>query len=153
MAYPRFQLARNFKVTQRTAGTVAVNSTSWMDVDTATDIAIPGQVGDVLRGHVSASWGSEAFESHMTLATWVSGAAVNRFGGTNGVAAWLGFSGASTTFGGSAFYTLVPGDIVSGIVTLRLQAKVGSAGSRSLFAGTGTPLQLCIQNLGPADPN
>lgn len=160
MAYPRFQRARSFKVARRTAGNVAVTSTTWVAVDTALDITLNAQVGDVLEAVVSSLWSNDAFQARLEAVTWVSGAAVNTFSGSTysttstGVPGWFGTSGVYSAISGSAFLTVQAGDIVNGLVTVRLLAHAeGTTPAKSLTATATDPLTFAVKNLGPMDPN
>lgn len=150
MTYPRFQRARHFKFAERTSGDLTLNSTSWADVDTGLDLDLLAEAGDVIKAGVSALMGSEAVEARLDVATIVSAAVVNTFGGTAGVPGWVGPSGALTPIGGSVMYELVSGDIDTGVVTLRLRYQTSTATNKTLEAGTDYPLMWWVRNLGPA---
>lgn len=153
MAYPRFQRARAFKFSIRTAGDLTLNSTSWANVDTGLDITLNCQVGDVVEVNACGLWGGEAVGGRLSVATIVSAAVVNRVGGTNGVAAWFGVDNYMSNFGAPYFYTVQAADISSGVVLLRLQYATNSATNKTLYAGTAYPLLFSAKNLGPVDPS
>lgn len=164
-SYPRFQRARDFKRTQRTAGSVVIGTTI-LNVDTATDITLTAQVGDYIEcslgGLVSLVTGSDA---SFSVATIVGGSVVNYISGqvlavgagvpnwycpnrdtAQGVAGW-NLSGAASP------YAIVAGDLSGGTVTLRVRAIGGGGGAISLWATTGVPFNFWAKNLGPMDPN
>lgn len=156
----RFQKARAFKTWERTSGDLTVASAAWADlptIGTAWDTTIAAAVGDVLEAEVSALVGNEAPGLAFDVATIVAGAAVNYFGtapGGTGVGGWRAVGGQYETVGGSAFYTVVAGDLASGYVTARLRCKGDSGANKTIFAAAATAtLQFTVKNLGPADPN
>lgn len=161
MAYPRFQRARAFKFATRTAGNVSVASVSMAAVDTALDIALEAQAGDVIEYGVNALWSNQAFDGLLDVRTMVAGSPVNSLGSggsdlTGYVSGWYALGSNFASVSGSMFYAVTAGDIASGLVNLRLFARLGSAGTRTLFAGafpTNNPLQVFARNLGPVDPN
>lgn len=159
MAYPRFRRARTHKFARRTAGDVAFTSTTFAAVDTALDFTLEAQVGDVIEFSGNGMWSNENIASALDVATWVSGAAVNYFSsgtGTsagNGLVGWYGVQAVYAPFSGAVHYVVQAGDIVSGLVTVRLLGRTTTAGTRTLFASGTNLLQVAAKNLGPVDPN
>lgn len=157
MAYPRSQRSRAFKFSQRTAGNVTI-TTAALNIDTALDLTLAAQVGDVIEyaigGSCTAVSGSNA---NFDVATIVSAAIVNYFGlGMTGKA-WPGWHvtgiAADLPVTGAAWRTLVAGDLSSGNVTLRLRGYGGGTGSHILLASTTSPLTVFARNLGPVSPH
>lgn len=139
----------DFGVATRSAGTISVTSTTFVDLDSSNlDVVLDATSGDWVELQMSGAWSSEAVTGFLTVATIVSAAVVSRVGGTNGVAAWFGDGSVVTRIGGGVLLQLVAGDISAGTVTLRPQVAIGSAGTKSFFAGTGTPFQFSAKNLG-----
>lgn len=163
MSYPRFALARSHKFFNRTAGSLVLNNnTSWVDlptIGTSWDITLAAQIGDVIEVGASGVWDNQAVLGFLDVCTIISGSAVNYFGtggdvGGSGIENWRGdASEAYDAIGGSFYYALVSGDISSGVVTLRLRYRTGSAANKTLYATTTNPLQFRAKNLGPVDPN
>lgn len=163
MSTPRTTPSRAFKMARRTSGDLTLNSTTWANVDTGLDMTIAGQVGDVLAYTISGRVDVETVAGFFDVVTVVSAAAVNSFAeraaapGAVGaiVPAWRTDSTAErqTLSGPAPFYTLVAGDITAaGLVTVRLRYATGTAANLTLKAVAGTPLDVAVQNLGPADP-
>jgi hypothetical protein len=158
----RYQLARAFKRVRRTTGDITLGtSANWANVDTAVDFVLAAAVGDELEyainGYLTTTAGSGSFD----VCTVVAGAPVNSFanGGAvtaapppYGVQGWTMPGSTLAPVAGSAWYTVVAGDLVAGYVTLRLRYQLGVA-SRVLYSSANNPLFLCARNLGPADPN
>lgn len=166
MSYPRFQRARDFKRTVRTAGNVTFGTTIF-NVDTAMDITLTAQVGDAIECSVSGSWNTLATgsDANLSVATVVSGSVVNYITGLtlvvgSGVPGWYA-PNRNTTAGVSSIpltgsappYVVVAGDLSGGAVTLRLRGIGGGTGSHVLNAVTATPFWFWAKNLGPMDPN
>lgn len=161
MAYPRYQLAKQFKVTTRSSGDLTLNSTNWANVDTGLDITLAAQVGDTLEATLSARAAADAVHLYLDVVTLVSAAPVNSFGkrgavqttpGIIGIAGWYCTSGTSGVPGGPAHYVVVSGDLTSGLVTLRLRYATNTATNKTIFAdGTSHIIEFCVKNLGPVD--
>lgn len=141
----------------RTAGNLTINSTSWANVDTGTDLVLTAATGDVIEVGISArvTAGAANTDTAFDVATIVSASPVNYFataGGASdhGVIGWLAKDTQDTRFGSTITRTLVSGDISGGTVTLRLRYRQDTAGNR-LFVGTATdPFIWYAKNLGPA---
>lgn len=139
---------------QRTAGNVTINSTSWMNVDTAMDLTIYGvAVGDVIEASVNLFWESASVYGIIDVCTVVSGSAVNYFtghAGDNTKYGIAGLLGGSTmgehAVGATVQYALQSGDISGGAVTLRLRGRV-SGSSRGIYAATHVPLGFSAKRL------
>lgn len=137
----------------RTSGNVTVG-TAGINVDTALDLVIPAAVGDVIEFTISGAAGTTAaIDLIFDVATVVAGSPVNYFGnwdGTleHGVWAWFVTNIVPTqSIQGSAWRTLVAGDISNGTVTLRVRA-VASGASATIFASAQVPFTVMAQNLG-----
>lgn len=160
MAQPRFQRARAFKFLHYTTGNINLTvNTNWTNVNTGLDMAIEAQVGDVLEYSINGLVDTGAGSAGLDVATIVSAAPVNSFANAGavttapppyGVQGWPILASTSHEVSGSAFYTVVSGDISSGTVTVRLRYQ--AAGSKTLYASTNNPLQVAVKNLGPVDP-
>lgn len=144
---------------KRTAGNVTLNSTTFVNIDTATDLTIAAASGDVLEVTmaVRASTSGSNLYCVLDFHTIVSGSPVNSVaadaaaGTTN-----VGFPGWSTGtvrsaangythFCATKQYTVQSGDISSGNVTLRLRGFSG--GSITLDASTDPYLYIAVVNL------
>lgn len=158
MGYPRYQLSQAFKMTQHAGSNVAITSTSFVAVNTALDIPLAAQVGDVIEASVSLTTQNQASILNLDAATVISGSVVNRFNPTSnfGNPGWCVRGNDYFPATGSTWYTLVAGDIANGLVTVRLLARIEAAGSRTILgqAVAGEPpIRFFAQNLGPVDPN
>lgn len=161
MAYPRFRKARNFKFIKRTSGDITKTSvTNWADFLTDSDLTLPASVGDVLLYDINGLADSTNIALIMDVATLVSSAPVNSFGGGgatsgatgDGVLAWLLDIGTTRRIGGAAWYTVQAADIVSGKVTCRTRCRTGG-GTRVVSSTANDPLFLFLENLGPVSPH
>lgn len=155
MAYPRSRRSRAHKVTTRTSGNIsAVASTAYTNVDTALDITIGAQVGDMLEVGLSAFAVTVAGSGlGFNACSVVSAAPVNNYAtGSLGHAAWWmpANNPAGLSRGGSLFYTVVAGDLSSGNVTSRLRYIDDIAsGTHTIYAGSVLALMFSVKNLGP----
>ena len=144
---------------KRTAGNVTLNSTTFVNIDTATDLVIAAAAGDVLEVTmaVRASTAGSNIYCVLDFHTIVSSAPVNSIaadaaaGTTNvGFPAWstgvVRAAGSGYThFVGTKQYTVQAGDISGGNVTLRLRGFDG--GSVTLDASTDPYLYIAVVNL------
>lgn len=160
MAYPRFQASKSFKVVRYTTGNFTLNSTSWANIHaSAFDVTIAAQSGDVIVVHFAGCYGNEAVQVGIDVATIPGGTVTNYFGGAvetstgDGVPAWLGPAGALSSFGGAAMRTLVAGDLSGNTVSVRPRYRTTAATNKTLYANTGLPVFMMVQNIGPVDPN
>lgn len=132
---------------QRTAGDVTINSTSFVDIATATDLTIAAAAGDLIElgMEIRASVTSGSFYCVMDFHTMVSGTPVNSVSSASaagsttspGLPGWstgtvLTAAQGYTRFSGRQLYTVQSGDIASGNVTFRLRGF--SSGSVTLAA-------------------
>ena len=146
-----------FATSRRTSGSVTMNSTNWANVDTALDLTLGAQVGDVIEVILSAFSGNEAVAFGLDAVTVVSGSPVTSFATNSavvpatheGIQAWGGVFSAYNNHGGSAFLTLASGDISGGNVVIRLRYRTQLATNKTLFALTTLPLVFAAKNLGP----
>ena len=159
MAYPRNRRSRAHKFKMGTIGTYAVSGTSWSNLDTATDIVLPAQVGDTIRVEGGWQYQNEAEYAFMDVATIVSSAVVNTFstqgaesGSSQGISSWFGTASRDHVVGGSWMYTLVASDISTGTVTLRLRKRANGAGTKNIPVSAAKPFQWSAENLGPPAP-
>jgi len=158
-----FAPAGRFASFSKTGANYTINSTTWVDVDTTTDMVVTAQVGDWLElGLYGRAQGSST-HPYLVLDyhTMVSGSAVNSVvtGAAPGTspasssAAWArGNTQASgdtpinqTFLAGAHLYQVQAGDLASGKVTVRLRAVSGA--SVTLYA-TDPALKGYVKNLG-----
>lgn len=157
MAYPRFRRARAHKVVNHTSGNIAVTSTTFGLVAPGFEITLAAQPGDTIECGMTGQASNEGVELQFDVHTTVSGTAVNRFGGTGvvsangGVGAWKAMPSNYFGFGGTHLRVLTAAEIVTGQVTLRLVARITTAGTRTIFASGPESLHFFAKNLGPAD--
>jgi hypothetical protein len=147
------------KYARRTSGTITLNSLTWANVDTGLDLTIAAAVGDLIQYQINGGWGTENVYGFLDVVTVVSGSPVTSFSNstatpaTSGISGWVDKNtadtpGASQALTGSAWHTLVSGDISGGNVTLRLRYKTGTAANKSLYATTTDPLLVAVVNHG-----
>jgi len=143
----------------RTGGNVGLSATgNWTDFSgawdgaAAQDISLPAATGDIIEVAVSGRWVGDSGLGMLDIKCVASG---NYFGSAtdpstnNGVPAWISTDLAIYHgIGGSAFRTLVSGDISGGVVALRPRTRCTGA-TRSLFATTTDPFVVVARNLGP----
>lgn len=169
MSRPRFAMARAFKFIRQTnaLSSLSYTSATFVDLGTVTngpgaggyDLVLAAEAGDVIEYCPAFSWGNEAVDSYMDVATIVAGAAVNTFlglalGATNfGIGGWGGAAGVFTNARTPHWYTVQSGDLTNGAVTLRPYVKSASATLKRIIRGTDNPVVLMAKNLGPPDPN
>lgn len=164
MAYPRFRRARTHQFLEVASGAILVNSTTWAELAVedgqatgAWDLAVPAQIGDVIEVGAGCAYGNEAVEVFLDMATVVAGSPVNYVGcdgasGSYGVRAWTGLASVYGKASGSAWRTLVSGDIEDGLVTARAMVRTSAAVNKTVGAAVTGRLQLSLKNLGPAAP-
>ncbi len=133
---------------------------AWTNLDTGMDITIAAQVGDTLEASLSALVGSETVSAYFDVVTIVSATPVNSFGKRGAVETAAGFyiigwfcsNGVFTPLGAPVHYTVVAGDLVSGLVTLRLRYATSAATNKTFYAsGTTHIAEFCVSNRGPVD--
>ncbi len=147
------------KVTTRSSGNITMNSVNWANLDTGMDITLAAQVGDTLEASLFALIGNQAVDTYFDVATIVAAAPVNSFVKRGAVTTapppygnWYALTGAWTNLGVPIHYTVVTGDLSSGLVTLRLRYATLTATNRTFHAdGTNYTAEFCVKNLGPVD--
>ena len=151
-------MARRHKYINRTAGDYSVTSTTWTNLDTSLDLQMECQVGDIIRVHINAMWGSQVNTGYLNVCTVVSNNPVNFVGpteqsGNTGIPAWIGQSSMAGPIGAAKRYMVAAGDLTSGQVTFRLRTMVNAATPPKILAANSTsPLEFAIENIGPQDP-
>lgn len=164
MAYPRSQRARAFKFAKRTAGNISITSAgfaNWTTVDTALNLTLDGQVGDVIECYVNGLLDNAVAELRFDVATMNGTTVLNYFGTAvqpntgEGVMGWVASS--SPTYYQSLAVPvpkiLVAGDLMGDTVTLAFRVRHVAGATRLLFGSTTNPLFFVAKNLGPVDPN
>lgn len=120
---------------RRTAGSYTVNSATWTDLDTGSDLDFTGVlVGDVVQIEFWGVLGTENTAGDFDVATIVSAAPVNFFGSgepttSTGSGIWSWTRAASTVlkpFGGAASLVVQSGDLTAGALKLRIRCRGGS---------------------------
>lgn len=157
MAYPRFQMSRNFKYVLDESGSYNVNdgTTDWHEIDTGLRLTIAANEADVIMFTISSGWSDENRYGYLDVATIVSGTEFNWVGGdgtssTNGITGWYS-PNYEVPCSGVAYYQVDFADVVGGTVTFSLQGRVGTTGTKTLSASTTDPLFFAAHNLGPED--
>lgn len=146
----------NHAFARRASTDLTLNSTSWANLDTALDLAVPAVAGDTLVASISGFFGSDPVNAYLDAVTLVAGSPLNSFAraaaveaspGTLGVSGWIAAASAFSTVGPPIPYTVVAGDVVSGVVTVRFRYATGAASNRTLRATSSQPLAVFLQNL------
>lgn len=151
-----WRLARPVVVVgSRTSGDATFNTATDAPASAAAmstpELVLPVTVGDRVEIGASGRWGTEAPAVRFAPFSWVSGALLNQLaGGTSGVAAWRGGASVETPFGGSVFATIVAGDLVSGVLTIRFAGWTSTAANKVLSASASVPFEVFAINHGPA---
>lgn len=133
-------------------GNFTLNSTSWTNVDTGTDLVVPAQAGDVLEVGINVIHDSGT-TAYLDVATIVSGSPVNFVsggGGTSGeqgLVGWRCETGITSPISGVAQYVVQTGDISGGNVTLRLRYRTFAATDKILYRSSGVPFAWHVINL------
>lgn len=168
MTYPRFQRSRNFKTTKyATAAITLANVANFTAVPSVGDLTVEAQSGDELEFY--GGWAMHETTTPVVgdyigfdIATIVSGAAVNWFGGTGasgsyGIPSFYRTQWVSNTVditvSGNAWYTVQAADVVSGLVTVRLHYRPSGTTAWSMYAQSTLPVFLAVKNLGPPEPH
>lgn len=127
-------------------------SATLVNFDTGLDLVVDGAAGDLIEVGILVQAKTEAANGDFNVATIVSGAEVNRIGGTGTTGTIPAWTMRSTPnyFGssGSATYVLQSGDISAGSVTLRLLALTGGGDSKQYFANSSQPFKWYVKNYG-----
>lgn len=142
-----------FAVASYTAGNITLASTSAVNVQTGLDLTLPAVAGDRIEYSLSGIWNTEAVDGHLDVMTvtgsnYFVGAAVSNT--QNGHAGWFGWASQAQAISGSAWYTVVSGDISGGNVVLRLRYAGSTSGNKIILANTGSILRAAAVNHGPA---
>lgn len=135
---------------KRTAGSYTLNSTTWADVDSGTDLVVDAEAGDIITATASWLWGGENVDGYIDVATIVAAAVVNVIGGNgataDGLSGWAKRNGAAfLPMSGSVDYVVQAGDISTGTVTLRLRYRTSTATNLTLWAVATTPLMWSVK--------
>jgi hypothetical protein len=136
----------------RTAGDVAITSTTLTAVDSsgALDLTLNAKTGDFIEVTRNAQVTNQAIV--MDWAIRVLDAGGTGTGRDITAPGWTLRGGDYWGMSAPISYVVQAGDLVAGQVKLRLMAKLGSAGTRSIFAGDGSatpPLSWWAKNYGP----
>lgn len=135
----------------RTAGNVSVTSTGYVALDTALDLTLPAAPGDVIEVTRNAQCDNAAIVLDWNVQLLTPGATLIRSLSTGtAIGAWTVRGG--DYFGSSAIVmtTVRAGDAPDGSLRMRLMVKAGAAGTRVVFASTGSvPFEWYAKNLGP----
>lgn len=158
MAYPRYQLARSFKMKRKVDGDVTIPSGDWADFSNDLDIYIRAQVGDVIEVGLDFFSQEANNTAYIDAACVVSGSPVSWWGSGEltsntgeGVMGWIIASSQHVAAGASMFKELGPGDIgYDGIVHIRLRCRA-SGGDRVVRASAENPITFWARNIGPMD--
>lgn len=152
----RLSLSGKYSRIDYTSAIAAVTSTTWVDLDTATDITLTGvTAGDVIEVGLAFTASDASPILFLDCVSWVSGAAVNSWGtpasGISdtrwGVQSWVA-GVADVGLGGVVARAVASGDLASGSLTLRLRARLNGAGSSAVRSGGNSPFTFWAKNCG-----
>ena len=143
-----------YKTVRKTANYVLnqTSTTTWFDLDATTDLVLDAVPGDYILVGVNGTWNNEAPAAYLDVASIVSSAPVNYWGGAGGttdtgIGSWQGISSTLSPIGGPITRAVVAGDLSGGQVTLRLRYRLGTASTnKTLLAATGGVLQFWAEN-------
>lgn len=151
-----------FSYHKRTTGDITVSSSSWSDVGTVPDLSVDAVAGDVLEAGFNFTGNNTGgYSIFFDVATIVSASPVNYLSGCTGAAGDEGFAAALPDGGGGGYarqdvngqtlYTVVSGDLASGVVTVRPRYRMTPAASlAAIRANANQPFVYWVKNLGPA---
>lgn len=136
----------------RTSGDFSVTNTvpAALDGTGALDLVLPAAPGDLIEVVRNAQANNAAIVLDFNVRILTSAGATIRDLSPSAIGAWTVRGG--DYFGSSAVasFAAQADDVPDGNLRLRLLAKVGSAGTRILFASTASvPFQWWAKNLGP----
>lgn len=134
-------------VRRATGSGMAVNSTTWTDLNTALDLTLAAATGDWVTAEPMGAWSTTgATFGAMDIVTVVAGSPVTSFatGGAPsntsfGTYAWGGPTSTFAPFGGALRYQLQSGDISGGNVTLRIRVRTDAAIAKSIHCSSVEP--------------
>jgi len=158
-------LRGDFAAFRRATGNVTLTgTTTWSTlttISTAGDMVLAAAAGDLVEVAISVLVNSDAVDLGFDAVTVVGGTVTNSFGANgaapaaysnlNSIGAWYNQGSRIEQASGSAFYTLVAGDISAGTVTIRIRYAMNTATNRTIFAGASSPLQFWARNHGPVE--
>lgn len=128
---------------------LTINTSTYVDVDTATDLGVPCTAGDWLEFTIAGAWGGEAVDGHLAVRSVTRASDTVGPVGTSGLPGCFGGNGLRISFSTTFLYQSVAGDISGGVAAFRLRAKVGTASvNKTLNAGTVLGLAWHVKNLG-----
>lgn len=125
------------------ASNATINSSSWMAVNTATDLVLAAVAGDLIEVEIAERTGTESVQMYQDMYSIVSASPVNSIGltgaapsGTSGVGVipWVADSGLCRIYG-SVFYVVQSGDLSGGNITIRWYAR-HSGGNKTIEGGS-----------------
>lgn len=146
---PAASSANNAARVTKTAGSYTVNGTSYVDLDTSTDIVIAAAAGQWIEVGATVAWQNEATYGFLDVITVAGSNYISGAGSAgHGVTSWVGATSQLARTGGSIIYRVVSGDISAGLVTLRFRVKTLAASNKTLLAVANDPLVLWARNIG-----
>lgn len=151
------------KTTRYTGGDIVLSTTTgqWFNLQTALDVQIAANVGDVIECNLSLYCNAAATEVWFDVVTIVAAAAVSSLANAGAATAappyygnpsWKCTSGVVDKTGGPARMVVAAGDVVGGKVTFRVRYTVSDPVARTVFASANYFIQFGVKNLGPAAP-
>lgn len=142
---------------ERTAGNVSISATSPSNIDTATDLVVQAEEGDVIEVMPHYLVGdSNNVALRFDVRTVADGTEVNYLSSGSdtprgvGLSAFLAAGGSARHIAGSWLYRVQASDLHEGTVTLRAKAWVSNS-SRTVNATASDIFRWHVRNLGPQE--
>lgn len=149
------KIGRGYAKGVRSSGNITANSTTWANLDTGLDLTLAGSAADVFGTIIDFETGNEAIVLQMDTRAITSG---NYFGDAVETNTGFGAAGLATA-GAASFefhnavwrYTSVSGDYSGGNLAARLRYRTGTAGNKTVGAGTAAwpKFNWFLENRGP----
>ena len=144
-----------------TTGNLTLNSTSWANLSTATDLTLAAEAGDVVEVGISAlvdANGPTGPDLYLDAVTLVSTTVTNSFASNGavdasgqGILGWRANPNVLASLGCPFFYKLVSGDVSGGNVTIRFRYRTSAAANRTMFATSGIRAVFTARNHGQVE--
>lgn len=154
--------AQRTAAVSRLAANISFSSTTFADLDPSgvsgyrsLDLVVAAAADDLVDIHPSFVIGNEARDIYFDAVTMNAGTPINPVSGSfagSGVGGWFGNSGVAGPVSGAVTYLVKPEDVIGGVVRFRSRARVGSAGSRTIWSSESWPLRMSAQWRGPITP-